>query len=371
MQDEAPGLTHPTPARSEHAGVVHPAVDWTSFDRYARYAAIVAVIRANLGPGRHRVLDAGDSSAWLVGFDGELDVVTVDPTTDPTRIAGGRPVVGDGARLPVREASVAAVCSSDALEHIQPPDRGAFLAELARASADLVVVAAPFDTPGVAGVEEFVRRFVVVATGAPQPQLEEHAARVLPDLASSAAALEAEGLHVAVLGNGNLHDWLLAMVLKHQLAWRPELDTIDLALDLLYNRVLAGRNDQPPHYRHVLVARRSAPPVLPTSPSPVPLPEDTTALLGALTAATATEALRRDLGPELTEVARTTARLEVQQDTLAEHVMARFSGIEGAMVQALKELEQLRDAVAHLQDAATSLRHPLATVTRKVRRSED
>ena len=72
---------------------------------------------------------------------------------------------------------------------------------MSRVSRDLVIVAAPFDTEGVAGVEEVIRRFVPIVTGQPQDQLEEHMDRGLPDLDAATAALSAHG-PVEVAGTG-------------------------------------------------------------------------------------------------------------------------------------------------------------------------
>ena len=70
--------------------------------------------------------------------------------------------------------------------------------------SDLVIVAAPFDTPGVAGVEELVRRYALLSTGTKQPQLDEHQDNGLPDLEATVAALSSTGASVAVQGDGHL-----------------------------------------------------------------------------------------------------------------------------------------------------------------------
>lgn len=364
---EHDGRTRPTPARKEHAGIDHPLVGWTSFDRYARYASIASAIRINLGDGPNLVVDAGDSSAWLAGFDPSLRLVTVDLTIDPHRIVDASPVVGDGSRLPVRDGAVPAVVSSDALEHVLPDARPAFLRELARASSDMVVLAAPFDTPGVAGVEEFVRRFVFATTGIEQPQLEEHAERGLPELDLAVGTLETAGMRCAVVGNGNLHDWLLAMVLKHLLTGRDVLDLrlLDLSFDVMYNTLLADRNNVPPYYRHVIVARHDEQPILPTTVRHVEGEQpDVSALLAALTAASAAEGTRRSL----TEVGHVVERLEAQQDTAARHLMDRFSGVEAALAAVLSRLDQIDQKLDSVQADSEVLRHPLSAVSRRLRR---
>ncbi len=207
----------------------------------------------------------------------------------------------DGTRLPFPTGAFDAVVSSDVLEHVAPEGRDEFLAELTRVSRDLVVVAAPFDTVGVAGCEELARRYALFSAEAPQPQLEEHRANGLPSLSATVSTLEAGGASVATAGNGNLWDWLLMMVLRFQLEARPDLRALSEGYDVWYNEALAGRADVGPFYRHLVVARHLGPPA--TGPRPQPAdpttateraPDDLAALLAALIAADATEVVRHD-----------------------------------------------------------------------------
>ena len=241
----------PAPPRKERAAVEFPEATWTSFDRYARYGAIVQAARANLAPGPRSAVDVGDNSGWLLVFDAELRAISIDVASNPHALDGTIGVMADGARLPMRDRCVDVALSSDVLEHVVPEHRARFVRELARVS-DVVVIAAPFDTPGVAGAEEFVRRYVAAVTGGGQDQLDEHACHGLPSLETVVADLQGAGFEVAVRGNGNLQDWLLGMMLKHQLTASPMLDELNDGIDVLYNMLLAARND----VRAVLPPRR-------------------------------------------------------------------------------------------------------------------
>jgi hypothetical protein len=351
--------SRPAPVRKETANVEFPAATWTSFDRYSRYGAIARAIRANLGPGTHHVLDVGDDSGWLRLFDEQLTAVSLDINVNPERLDGTISLVGDGAHLPVHDRSVDAVISSDALEHVSPDDRGAFLCELTRVS-NLVVVAAPFDTPGVAGAEEFARRYAAAAMEAPQPQLEEHAGYGLPSLDETVAALTRAGLDVVATGNGNLQDWLLGMVLKHQLGSRPALGDLDLGFDVLYNMLLAGRNDLPPYYRHVLVGRRGQPVERGAVSTPGTDEVETSAVYAALLAASLAEVSRQDI-EQRADV------LEAQQQLFAEHLMERFSGVEAALMQLFERMDELRSLATSTDDL---VRHPLKYFKSRLRRGE-
>ncbi len=339
--------------RTELAGIVHPDMAWTSFDRYARYAAIVRAVRASLGPGHHRVLDVGDTAGHLGTFDPELDVVGIDVQLEAQRLPGTPAALADGTRLPFPDAAFDAVVSSDVLEHVAPLRRPAFLSELRRVSRDLVVVAAPFDTPGVAGVEELVRRYALIALGAEQPQLEEHRRFGLPDLEAAIANLLQGGAEVMTVGAGNLSDWLTMMLLRFQLEARPALRPLSEGYDTLYNYAFADRNDQAPFYRHLVIARTGGAPDA-GEPPPVGAGEQSLAvpvILSALLAADGPEAVRQDTVPRLDQILREVASLRSEIGHLH------------AKVDALTELN------VSLADQLTSALAKLKRVVRPFRRT--
>lgn len=281
--------------------IAYPQATWTSFDRYDRYVEIARLVRSSLGPGAHRVLDVGDTAGYLTLLEPELWVVGLDIALEAERLDGNRPLLGDGSRLPFADDTFDAVVSSDVLEHVLPDRRGAFLAELRRVSRELVVVAAPFDSPGVAGAEDLVRRYAALALGAPQPQLEEHRERGLPNLDGSLAGLLAAGGEGAVIGNGNLWDWLVSMLLRFQLEARPALGPLSQGYDIFHNTALASMPSAPPFYRHLVVSWISRPPELVDAdddladPAPAAPPVDLVALASVLVAADTSEVVRQDV----------------------------------------------------------------------------
>ena len=293
---------------------------WTSFDRYAHYGAIARAVRATLGAGRHRILDVGDCAGHLQTFDPGLDVIGLDLNPAEARLPGAVPVHGDGTSLPFPDATFDAVVTSDVLEHVPPVGRPGFLAELRRVSRGLVIVAAPFDTPGVAGAEDLARRYAMLALGAPQPQLEEHHDNGLPDLADTVDALGTTGAEVVTVGNGNLWDWLALMLLRFQIEARPALSPLVDGYDTFYNTTLAGRSEIGPFYRHLVIASTGARPQtgLPagetiTEPAPA-------SLLTSFLVADSTEVSRQDTVPKLdglaAELALTRSQLHQVQAEL-------------------------------------------------------
>lgn len=365
-------------ARQEVRHVAHPRAVWTSFDRYSRYAALAGVVRASLGPGRHRVLDVGDASGYLRVFDDDLDVVSADVAVYGEPLGGAVRVVADGACLPFADGAFDAVISSDALEHVPPARRAAFLQEATRVCRELVAVAAPFDTPGVGGAEDLVRRYALLTTGRPQEQLEEHRDYGLPDVDETAQTLRDCGLVVDAQGNGNLHDWVSMMLLKHQLMPRTALDPLSAGYDLAYNYLFSGRNHVPPHYRHVVAGRRTAAPVW-AAPTGADSP-DAQPLLTAFLAANVTEAVRQDVVPRLDglqhDVDQCDRRLSEQSQqltALAAQVDARHEqSVAGALARDALLMERL-DRLEHvigtlhgrLDTVAQLVRHPLAALRRR------
>lgn len=331
----------------------HPGAVWTAFDRYSRYGGLARALRATLGPGRWRVLDVGDGSGYLLAFDDGLDTVALDLHMAADPLPGAVRVVGDGARLPWADATFDAVVSSDTLEHVPPSARAAFVAELARVSRDVTILAAPFDTPGVAGAEELVRRFALLATSRPQEQLEEHLEHGLPDLERTRQTLAAHGAEVVSAGNGNLFDWVQMMLLKHQLLARPALGPLEAGYDIAYNALFAGRAGVAPFYRHLLVARRTGAPQLGTAPDPIGgTPADISGVLGVFAAANVAEAVRQDAEQRMVTI-------EKQLDELADTVTSMC----GELQEALGRLEATTVATdERLARIAHRLRHPLQAV---------
>ena len=347
----------------EGPAVEFPGAAWTAFDRYGRYGAIARALRANLGPGTWRVLDVGDSSGYLSAFDDSLDIVVVDVHLVDDPLPGTVRVAGDGSRLPFPDGAFDAVVSSDALEHVPPPARVAFLSELARVSRDLVLVAAPFATPGVAGAEELIRRFALLVTSRPQEQLEEHREHGLPTLEGTEATLSSIGFGVRSLGTGNLFDWATMMMLKHQLIARPALGPLDTGYDVLYNSLLAGRNGVAPFYRHLVAARRSAAPETGAEPPSVDgTPPDLSGLMASFLAANAAEAVRQDVHTRLIEVER---RIDGRVDDLAASLRTEGAAVQHSLEGVMAAVTANGAGISALHDL---LRHPVRALSAKVRR---
>jgi hypothetical protein len=375
VSTDSPLLLHAL-AMPDAVHLEYPQATWTSFDRYERYAAIAVAVRSALGPGEHRVLDVGDTAGYLKLFDPGLWVVGVDLQLEAKRLDSPICLLGDGTRLPFPDDTFDAVVSSDVLEHVPPAGRDAFLAELRRVGRDLVVVAAPFATSGVEGVEDFVRRYAVLTLGRPQPQLEEHHDNGLPSLEATAEALGSDGASVAVVGNGHLWDWLAAMVLRFQLEARPALSPLSEGFDVLYNTALLSSTAAPPFYRHLVISWSDhGPELLPSTA--VPRPADTVALAALLVGADSTEVARQDLNtmmvtdvlPPLAVANAGIVALHERIGGLTEFLVdtdepGRLGQIEMSLVNRVDRLEterieRLEHEIAHLHGREADIRDRL------------
>ncbi len=341
--------------RGERAGIEFADATWTSFDRYNRYGGIARCLRATLGPGTHRVLDIGDSAGYLRTFDPDLEVTAVDLSLSGTPLSGTSRVQGDGTALPFADRTFDAVVTSDVLEHVPGPARPAFLTELHRVTDDLLIVAAPFDTAGVAGVEELIRRYALLATSAPQSQLDEHRDNILPDLDQTASVVRECFGEVTVSGNGNLQDWLVMMLLKHQLMGRPALQPLLDGADVLYNMTLAARDADGPFYRYLVAARRSGAVDLGTPPADRGAGLDPGVVLAAMLSANLSEVVRQDTVPRLDDLI-TKARAQEDQ---AGRLAARQEAMEARLQSMEQVLLELSGLIHRLVRPLQALRHPL------------
>ncbi len=352
--------------RDERAGIEFADATWTSFDRYSRYGAIARTLRATLGPGTHRVLDIGDSAGYLRTFDADLVVTAVDLSLTGAPLSGTSRVQGDGTALPFPDGAFDAVVSSDVLEHVPAPSRAAFLTELHRVTRDLCIVAAPFDTVGVAGIEELIRRYALLATSQPQAQLDEHRDNVLPDLEATASTMRECFGEVTVVGNGNLQDWLVMMLLKHQLMARPALQPLLDGADVLYNMTLASRDASAPFYRHLVAARRSGAVDLGAPPVDRDAGLDPAVVLGALVSANLSEVVRQDAVPRLDDLVAK-ARIQEEQLAQAAQALAALSSRHDAVAARLEAMDAV---LADVHGLLTRLVRPLQVLRHPLRRGD-
>lgn len=177
-------------------------------DALRRFRALAALAERLALAENARVLDVG-------GFPGTLRLQLLErfPAWDVHVVDSARGkaeayTIASGAALPFPDGAFDLVLSSDTLEHVPPPQRPAFLAELLRVSSNAVVLCAPFHQDAVAAIEAALNDAHRAATGRDHPWLGEHVQNVLPILEETHRGLGADR-PAAVLLNAPLWDWML------------------------------------------------------------------------------------------------------------------------------------------------------------------
>ena len=161
----------------------------TAADTWERHLVV-----ARLAEAPRQVVDVGGLPGQLRSFLPGASVVAanIEPPADL--------LVEPGA-LPFRDRAIEVVTSLDALEHVPPPERARFVAELVRVTRRRLVLCCPLGTPEHARAEHEVAAWYRDLTGAEHPWLREHLANGLPTKA------ELEGWLAAACGPGD--SWAL------------------------------------------------------------------------------------------------------------------------------------------------------------------
>jgi hypothetical protein len=232
--------------------VVDPRLE-LPFDQYQRYKVTAELMERFAVPAGALVLEVGGGPGPLEDFLPEYEVFVSDISGEHL----GRFLLADGAALPFADQTFAAVVTLDVLEHVPPQFRVAFLAELLRVSADLVVLSAPFASRELEIAEDALNEFIRARFQGDFPTLDEHADNGLPELEPTVAALGGSGFSNATLPSGYLPRWLMGMLVHHELlaTGLPHLGK----LHAYYNTVLSPLDCREPAYRHVIVSSRNRP----------------------------------------------------------------------------------------------------------------
>lgn len=221
------------------------------FDQYQRYRLVADILeQVRVAEGALNVLDVGGRTALLRRFlpGDDVALVDVEPSDEPGL------VLGDGASLPFQDASFDAVVTFDTLEHVPPAHRASFIRECRRVSKNWVIIAGPYDTPGVAKAEEDLRVFLKEKLEVEHRYLNEHYEHGLPSRDDTVSELMALGGQVSSIGHGNLERWLLLMCLSLYMDRDAPLRAMASRFHTFYNRTLYQSDHAGPVYRHAIVA---------------------------------------------------------------------------------------------------------------------
>jgi len=226
------------------------------FDQHQRYRAITQIadaVRSSLRQTPLTVLDVGGYFRTRLGqsilplsrFLPQDSVAAVDLVIERL----DNYAVASGLALPFSDAAFDLAVSCDALEHVVPECRAAFVQEILRVARWSAVIIAPFDSEANRRAEQMLDSYMR-SQGVLNPQLQEHLRNGLPSLERLRKLLSEHNLPFFEFADGYLPNWLAMMFVKHT----PGL-TLDLQLylDRWYNRHLTPHDRREPAYRHVFV----------------------------------------------------------------------------------------------------------------------
>jgi hypothetical protein len=153
----------------------------TAADTWERHLVV-----ARLAGEPRQVADVGGLPGQLRSFLPAASVVAVN-------IAPPADLLVEPGPLPFRDRTIEVVTSLDALEHVRPPERAAFVAELVRVTRCRLVLCCPLGTPAHERAERDIQRWHRELTGSDHPWLAEHLEHGLPRQADLEAWLAAAG----------------------------------------------------------------------------------------------------------------------------------------------------------------------------------
>lgn len=175
-----------------------------SWDRYLRINAVVEevkrIVRAENLKDK-KILDVG-------GFDGALALFFVDETGFEVDVIDPCTTGASGNEIGKADRSYPIVVAIDALEHVLPESRSAFLAETSRVAQEYCIL--NFPSHGTMEAQRLVLSLL------PDNQfIREHVEYVLPKHEQVVAEMEGHGFACKVIHHGNSMVWVSQFVLQH------------------------------------------------------------------------------------------------------------------------------------------------------------
>jgi hypothetical protein len=237
------------------------------------------------------------------------------------------------------------------------------LDELRRVASRAVVIAGPFDDPGVADAERTVAEYHRSLWHEEHPWLAEHLELGLPPADEVLHWAADQGLAAASLPNGYLHHWTLMMFANDLTLSLPGFPEMYRHFNRYYNLYFFPESNREPSYRRVIaVMKRSGDP-LPPLPGTLPRRDDPGADLGD--AHRLLQVFFRCLGDR----AQGHHRYALEQEKKLKDALA---GDEGRLVGELREKEtRYEEALADHRRAITLARDELAAARARIERLEE
>lgn len=226
-----------------------------AFDHFQRYANSARLIES-LGDGVVSALEVGANRQRLLAqFLPQVRFVFSDLLPLPDVEDGF--VQADATALPFADTEFDVTICLDVVEHMPPEVRPKAIAEMARVSRRMVVVAFPVDQPWVHDAETRANGYWEHYFGTKYPWLEEHQEFGLVDGNQIEKALQDEGMRVLRFGHADVDVWAGLMGAHFTKEKLPELQGLVAAADRLYNGSVFPGDRGNTCYREFFVGVRS------------------------------------------------------------------------------------------------------------------
>ena len=232
-----------------------------TFDQFQRYGIVARAVEHLRRAGQvFTILEVGANTHRILGKLLPNDKITYLDREIPAEMQGaGDVLIGDATQLDMPDGAFDLVVALDVFEHIEPPQREAFLRHISRVSRIATMLGAPFESVGVRAAEDDACRFWNNLFTKPYRWLTEHAENGLPDLAKTSQYLAGAGMQCVHFGHGDLMLWQELMKAHFAAESSTELRAPVAAMDSYYRDHLlladAGENET---YRQFLLCTRDA-----------------------------------------------------------------------------------------------------------------
>lgn len=179
-------------------------------DQYSRNFIIskgICEYKKAKGLGKAKILDVGGRKGRLELFldpQDELSLLDIRPGKEKNLLTGDATNMRE-----FSDGSFDFVVSGDVFEHIPVSKRKAFIQECLRVSKEMMIIAAPFDMPGVAESEIKANEFFKKVNGINHLWLKEHIDNGLPKKEELERIITENGYKFSIVKSNSLKNWLL------------------------------------------------------------------------------------------------------------------------------------------------------------------
>lgn len=241
------------------------SVSELSPDGSGRFLMMSSLLEALYGEGDRKItiLDIGGSSLFmseqLANLSPRYDLTAIDILPRPDKFQGTY-IQGDATKMEFDDNAFDVVIGTDVLEHIPIEKKEALVRESIRVAKSFVILAAPFNTPGVEEVEKTTNDFNKILFGEGQPWLEEHFKYKKPELDLVHKVVKDLKHESIIIGTNNLYSWLFSTHLNLLEAKLGLGQREHIKANRLLNQTLLQSGDMTaPFYRHFVVIFKQTP----------------------------------------------------------------------------------------------------------------